>query len=48
MAKEVYYTVNDELKEKGNGIFYYFCHHYYLVVCYFLHRKCLVFIENIF
>ena len=34
MAKEIYYTVNDELKQKGNGILYYFCHHY-LVVCYF-------------
>ena len=25
MAKEIYYTVNDELKEKGNDIFYCFC-----------------------
>ena len=46
MPKEVY-TVSDELKEKGMASFIISgnCHHRYLVVCYFLQRKCLVFIE---
>ena len=30
MSEEIYYTVSDELKEKGNDIFYYFCHHHYI------------------
>ena len=50
MPKEVYYTVSDELKEKGMASFIISdnCHHHYLVVCSLFSRGNVWFLLNVF